>query len=61
MLDIDKSELKRAFSVGAGIVFGTLCAFKFLVDKGIIKDTVEKLNKQLGSSKNKEIENKTKQ
>ena len=61
MIDIDKQELKKAFSVGAGIVFGTICAFKFLVDKGIIKDTVDKLNKQLGSTRNKEIEDKTKQ
>ena len=61
MIDIDKQELKRAFSVGAGIVFGTLCAFKFLVDKGIIRETVEKLNKQIGSIKNREIEDKTKQ
>ena len=61
MIDIDKEELKRAFSVGAGIVFGTFCAFKFLVDRGIIKDTVDKVNKQLGLNKAKELENKTKQ
>jgi len=59
-LEIDKEELKKAFSIGAGIVFGTICAFKFLVDRGIIKEMADKLNRQLGSNKNKELEDKTK-
>jgi len=59
-LEIDKKELKKAFSIGAGVVFGTICAFKFLVDKGIIKEIANKLNRQLGAPRNKELEDKTK-
>jgi len=59
-LEIDKKELKRAFSVAAGVILGSFCAFKFLVDKGIIKEIADKLNRQLGSNKNKELEDKTK-
>ena len=58
MIEIDKQELKKAFSVGAGVIFGTICAFKFLLDKGIIKDIADKLNKQLGLNKNKELEDR---
>ena len=60
MAEIDKNELKKAFSAGAGIVFGTLYAFKFLVDSGIIKEVVNKLSDQF-KNKNKELEDKTKQ
>ncbi|OQX87787.1 MAG: hypothetical protein B6D55_02440 [Candidatus Omnitrophica bacterium 4484_70.2] len=59
-LEIDREELKKAFSIAAGVVFGTFCAFKFLVDKGIIKEIADKLNRQLGNNENKELEDKTK-
>jgi len=44
----------------AGVILGSFCAFKFLVDKGIIKEIADKLNRQLGSNKNRELEDKTK-
>ena len=58
MFEADKNEVKKAFSFGAGIVLGTVAALKFLVDRGIIKNIVDKLNNQLKFDKNKQLENK---